>query len=45
MEDFGDEQWPDMLCVETANVGKAGVTLGGGHTHTMGATVRVLTDK
>jgi glucose-6-phosphate 1-epimerase len=42
MEDFGDEQWPDMLCVETANVGKAGVTLAPGRTHAMQARIQVV---
>jgi glucose-6-phosphate 1-epimerase len=41
MEDFGDDQWPDMLCVETANVGQTAVTLEAGQTHAMGAVVTV----
>jgi glucose-6-phosphate 1-epimerase len=42
MEDFGDEEWPLMLCVETANVGKSTLALGPGRTHAMGATVTVI---
>lgn len=35
MADFGDEEWPDMLCVETANVGKNKVSLAPGASHEM----------
>ncbi len=41
MEDFDDDRWPEMLCVETANVGPAAITLPPGQTHTMTATLRV----
>lgn len=41
MPDFGDEEWPSMVCVETCNVGDAAVTLAPGATHTMTATVTV----
>jgi glucose-6-phosphate 1-epimerase len=44
MEDFGDEQWPDMLCVETANVGKAAVTVAAGQSHAMQARVQVIAE-
>jgi glucose-6-phosphate 1-epimerase len=40
MQDFGDEEWPGMLCVETANVGDAAVTLEAGQTHRMKATIQ-----
>jgi glucose-6-phosphate 1-epimerase len=39
MADFGDDEWPGMLCVETANIGAAAVTLGPGQSHTTTATV------
>ena len=41
MPDFGDEEWPRMLCVETANAGADAVTLQPGQTHRMGALVAV----
>jgi glucose-6-phosphate 1-epimerase len=41
MPDFGDDEWPGMLCVETANVGAQAVTLAPATTHLMTATVRV----
>jgi D-hexose-6-phosphate mutarotase len=40
MADFGDDEWPGMLCIETANVGRSAVTLAAGQSHTMSATVR-----
>lgn len=39
MADFGDEEWPRMICVETANAAENRVTLGAGEAHTMRATV------
>jgi glucose-6-phosphate 1-epimerase len=41
MADFGDDEWPHMLCVETCNVGKSQVTVEPGHTHIMTATIQV----
>jgi glucose-6-phosphate 1-epimerase len=41
MPDFGDDEWPRMLCVETANVAENAVTLAPGASHTMWASVRV----
>ena len=41
MPDFGDDEWPAMLCIETCNVREHAVTLAPGQTHTMTATVRV----
>jgi glucose-6-phosphate 1-epimerase len=40
MPDFGDDEWPRMLCVETANVGENAVTLPPGRRHVMRAIVR-----
>ena len=41
MPDFGDDEWPRMLCVETANVGEQALTLAPGATHELGATLGV----
>jgi glucose-6-phosphate 1-epimerase len=35
MPDFGDDEWPEMICVETANVGDSAFRLSGGETHHM----------
>lgn len=35
MPDFSDEEWPKMLCVETANVWDNAITLALGQSHTM----------
>ncbi len=39
MPDFGDDQWPEMLCIETANVGESAVDLEPGSHHTMTAVI------
>jgi len=41
MSDFGDDEWPGMLCVETANIGDEGIDLAPGKTHTLAATIHV----
>ncbi len=41
MPDFGDDEWPGMLCIETANCKQHAVTLASGAMHTMRAVVRV----
>jgi glucose-6-phosphate 1-epimerase len=41
MADFGDDEWPRMLCIETANAGENAVTLAPGATHAMSATIRL----
>ena len=41
MADFGDDEWPGMLCIETANVGPAAVTLRPGDRHSMTAQISV----
>jgi glucose-6-phosphate 1-epimerase len=41
MADFGDDEWPGMLCIETANVGNAAVRLRPGDRHTMTAAISV----
>ena len=46
MADFGDDEWPSMLCIETANVRDAAVRLEPGSHHRMTAVmgVRPFTD-
>jgi glucose-6-phosphate 1-epimerase len=41
MPDFGDDEWPLMLCIETCNVREQAVILAPGQSHVMGATIRV----
>jgi len=41
MSDLGAAAWPGMLCVESANVGKARVTLAAGETHQLRVAVAV----
>lgn len=40
MPDFGDDEWPSMLCIETCNVGEHRVNLVPGQSHTMAAVIR-----
>ena len=39
MADFGDSEWPKMLCIETANAGENAVSSRPGETHEMTATI------
>ena len=39
MPDFGDEEWPHMLCIETCNVRGNAVTILPGFTHAMAALI------
>jgi glucose-6-phosphate 1-epimerase len=41
MPDFGDDEWPKMICVETANVGDGAIRLEGAQTHRMSAHIKV----
>jgi D-hexose-6-phosphate mutarotase len=41
MEDFGDAEWPQMLCIETANVGQNRVHLKAGESHSTVARLSV----
>jgi D-hexose-6-phosphate mutarotase len=41
MADFGDDEWPGMLCIETANAADNAVKLVPGARHTMRASVGV----
>jgi glucose-6-phosphate 1-epimerase len=40
MSDFGDDEWPGMLCVETANVDAHAITLAPGKSHAMRAVIQ-----
>ncbi|TDE90351.1 D-hexose-6-phosphate mutarotase [Occultella glacieicola] len=39
MPDFGDDEWPWMVCVESGNVGSDAITLSPGQAHTMTTTI------
>jgi glucose-6-phosphate 1-epimerase len=41
MADFGDLEWPEMVCVETCNVNAHAVKLAAGGRHTMTASIEV----
>ncbi len=41
LADFGDEEWPKMLCVETANANRNALTIEAGATHLMSAGIAV----
>jgi glucose-6-phosphate 1-epimerase len=41
MPDFGDDEWPDMVCVETGNTGEARIRLEPGGTSTFTTSIRV----
>lgn len=41
MEDFADDEWPMMVCIETANVHDNAVTVDPGQTHEMTAEISV----
>jgi len=41
MSDFGDDEWKQMVCIESCNVAKHAVTLGPGEKHRMKAMIRV----
>jgi glucose-6-phosphate 1-epimerase len=40
MPDFGDDEWPGMLCIESGNVADHAVTLGPGQRHEMRVSIR-----
>jgi glucose-6-phosphate 1-epimerase len=42
MSDFGDDEWPEMVCVETCNVGVHARTLQPGEDHTMSAIIELV---
>jgi len=39
MEDFGDDEWPEMVCIETANVHGNAVTIPPGGSHVLEARI------
>jgi glucose-6-phosphate 1-epimerase len=41
MPDFGDDEWPGMVCVETANAAQHAMELPAGKTHSMTASIRL----
>jgi glucose-6-phosphate 1-epimerase len=41
MADFGDDEWPGMLCIETANASANTLTVAPGETHAMRAVISV----
>jgi len=41
MPDFGDDEWPEMLCIETANALGDAVTIPPGEAHTMETCISV----
>jgi D-hexose-6-phosphate mutarotase len=41
MPDFRDDEWPEMVCVETGNVNVHAVTLAPGATHTLTAAIEL----
>jgi glucose-6-phosphate 1-epimerase len=41
MPDFGDHEWPGMVCVETANAGTERISLAPGASHLMSARIGV----
>jgi glucose-6-phosphate 1-epimerase len=43
MADFGDDEWPTMVCVETANVADEAVVLAAGDSHAVHARMSVMT--
>ncbi|MDB6150031.1 MAG: aldose 1-epimerase [Chthoniobacter sp.] len=40
LPDFGDDEWPKMVCIETANASENALTLAPGATHRIGAVIR-----
>jgi glucose-6-phosphate 1-epimerase len=39
MADFGDDEWPRMLCVESAAIGHHSIELGSGESHALSVTI------
>ncbi|MGB0033979.1 MAG: D-hexose-6-phosphate mutarotase [Candidatus Acidiferrales bacterium] len=42
MSDFGDEEWKQMMCVETTNVSQFAVEVAAGEEHRMKARIRIV---
>jgi len=43
MADFGDDEWPGMVCIETANIGNSRIQLAPGESHSTTAVISVET--
>ncbi len=43
MTDFGDDEWPGMVCIETANVGEHAIRIEPGQRHEMSAAISLGT--
>jgi D-hexose-6-phosphate mutarotase len=41
MADFGDDEWPQMICIETCNVGADALQVGPGQTRVMSTYLQV----
>ena len=41
MADFGDDEWPGMVCIETANIGDNRILLAPGESHSTTAVIAV----
>ncbi len=41
MADFGDDEWPSMVCIETANVGESRIELSPGESHSTTSIISV----
>ncbi len=41
LPDYGDDEWPGMVCIETANVATDAVTVAPGQTHALGTRIEV----
>lgn len=41
LNDFGDDEWRSMVCIETAAIGSSAVLLGPGDTHTIATTISI----
>ena len=45
MGDFGNDEWLGMLCVETANIAEERIELSPGASHTMAASIKILSQR
>ena len=43
LSDFGDDEWPRMLCVESAAIGEHAIALAAGASHTLSQTISLRT--
>ena len=45
MPDFGDDEWPEMVCIETANVAAGKIELSPGESRSTTAIISVETQE